>query len=127
MTRDSRAEAPPPTAAAPAHGVGHETLCSLLGPDRSLHLGHELGRHFPDPMLLGVLHGVLQHLVLVLAANDVRTPGRRVDLGALDHLSHYGTPFESPAGPDNVDYHPRQSIREPRQNVTTYAMPASGR
>jgi len=60
----------------------------LLVADCSLDLGRELGGHLSDAVLLGVLHRALEDVVLGLAANDVGTTGRGIDLGALENLTH---------------------------------------
>src|SRR5262249_22607119 len=60
----------------------------LLFANRLLHLGHEIRRHLADPVLLRMLHGILQYLGFVLSTDDVRASGRRIDLRAFDDLAH---------------------------------------
>src|SRR4029453_1324698 len=82
--RSMRSHLPPPPA---------EIL--LLVPDRSPRLGHELGRRLPNPMLLRVLHRVLQYFLFGSPANDVLASRRRINRGTLDDLTHGECSFSS--------------------------------
>ena len=65
----------------------------FLVSDCCLHFSLEFGCHFPNPMLLGMFHGVLQNFLFSVPTNDMLASGRRINLGTFDHFTHDGISF----------------------------------
>src|SRR5262245_66674295 len=63
-------------------------------------------------MLLGVFRCVLQHLLLSLAADDLRAAGRWIDLRAFDDLAHGQRSFLEPTSSMHEKHRPDRQAPE---------------